>query len=344
VDTEQLIIKETSASKGKSSYGKLSEGKPKLLDQVRTVMRVKHYSKRTEEAYIGWIKRFVYFHNLKHPMEMGEKEIVQFLNYLAVKGNVSASTQNQALSSLLFLYKEVLKKEIGELKGIKWAKKSKRLPVVLLRPEIKSVLSNLNGRVWIIANLLYGGGLRLLECLRLRVKDIEFPYNQIIVRDGKGNKDRVTILPDAVKETLKAYLKDVKKLHLEDLRIGRGCVYLPDALAKKYPNACKEWGWQYVFPADKLSKDPISGKTGRHHLSESVVQKAVREAVKRSGISKPASCHTFRHSFATHLLENGTHIRKVQDLLGHRSLNTTMIYTHLTEKVLLGVKSPADTL
>lgn len=317
--------------------------KTNLLDKVRNKLRLLHYSKRTEEAYIGWVKRYLNYNKIP-PSELGDKEIVQFLTMLAVKENVSASTQNQALCAIMFLHKNILMKEIGNLEKIQWAKKPKKLPVVLSRKEVKTVLSCIDKRVWLIANLLYGGGLRLIECLRLRVKDIDFSYDQILIRDGKGNKDRVTVLPQVIKETLKAHLNDIRKVYLDDLKKGRANVYLPDALIKKYPNAGKEWYWQYVFPASQLSTDPRSGKLRRHHLEESVVQKAVKEAVRKSGITKPAGCHTLRHSFATHLLEAGTDIRTIQDLLGHNSLNTTMIYTHLIHKGAYGVKSPVDTL
>ena len=256
---------------------------------------------------------------------MGEKEINQFLTDLAVKKNVAASTQNQALCSIIFLYKEVVKKKINELE-IGWSKKPKKLPVVFTKEEVKRVLNNLKGLEWLIGNLLYGAGLRLMECLSLRVQDIEFTQNQIIVRNGKGEKDRVTMLPAIVKDTLKAKLEDVRKLHLKDLSKGHGSVYLPYALERKYPNASREWGWQYIFPSDKLSNDPRSGILRRHHIDESVVQKAVREAIRKGGINKTGGCHTLRHSFATHLLESGTDIRTIQELLGHSSLETTMIY------------------
>lgn len=275
---------------------------------------------------------------------MGETEINKFLTHLAVEGKVASSTQNQALCALIFLYREVIKKEIGSLEETVWAKKSKKLPTVFTRTEIKEVLESLKGVEWIAGNLLYGAGLRLLECLRLRTKDINFSYNQLIIRDGKGEKDRVTMLPVAVKPALKAHLEDVKKLHINDLKRGYGSVYLPYALDKKYPNASREWGWQYVFPSAEISEDPRSGLIRRHHLSESKIQKAVKAAIRKSGITKIAGCHTLRHSFATHLLEAGTDIRTIQDLLGHSSLNTTMIYTHVINKGAFGVKSPVDTL
>jgi integron integrase len=315
----------------------------KLLDRVKTEIKTRHYSRRTEQAYAGWIKRFIIFHNKRHPLEMGEKEINEFLTHLAVHGNVSASTQNLALCSIVFLYKHVLKKKIGELELIR-AKKAKKLPTVLSRKEVKAIISLLSGVNWIMANLLYGAGLRLMECVRLRVKDIDFENSCIIVRDGKGNKDRVTVLPEKLKKKLQEHLLKVEKLHQKDLLEGFGTVYLPYALGKKYPNANKEPGWQYVFPAAQISIDKRTGIKRRHHIDESVLQKAVKVAVSKAGIKKSASCHTFRHSFATHLLEDGYDIRTVQDLLGHESLNTTMIYTHVMKKGGLGVKSPADSL
>jgi len=317
--------------------------KPKLLDEVKALLRIKHYSKRTEEAYIEWIRRYIIFHNKKHPAEMGEKEITQYLNHLAQKENVSASTQNLALCAIVFLYKQVLKKEPGELK-LTWAKKGKKLPIVFSRVEVRKILNNLNGINRIMANLLYGSGLRLMECIRLRVKDIDFEYDNIIVRSGKGKKDRVTVLPESLKEKLKEHLEKVEKLHNKDLEAGYGSVYLPDALARKYRNASREFGWQYLFPASQISFDERTGISRRHHVDESVLQRAVKKAIKKAGIRKQGSCHTFRHSFATHLLEDGYDIRTVQDLLGHENLNTTMIYTHVMKKGGLGVKSPADRL
>jgi len=266
------------------------------------------------------------------------------LTHLAIKGNVAASTQNQALCAILFLYNEVLKRELGRLGEVVWAKKPERLPVVLTRAEVKAVLGQLSGANWIMANLLYGAGLRILECLRLRVKDVEFHQNQIIVRQGKGNKDRVTMLPQNVKGPLQQNLEKVKALHGQDLQAGFGTVYSPYALERKYTHANREWHWQYVFPATTLSIDPRSGVKQRHHLDESVLQRAVKEAIRQAGIAKHATCHTLRHSFATHLLEAGYDIRTVQELLGHADLNTTMIYTHVMNKGPLGVKSPADLL
>jgi len=320
-----------------------NQHKQKLLETVSRKLKLLHYSKRTEETYLNWIKRFIRYNSNRRPEEIGEMEITEYLTHLAVEGKVSSSTQNIALCAILFLYREVLKKKINELE-IKWSKKPKKLPTVLTREETKKVLNNLTGTEWIIGNLLYGAGLRLIECLRLRIKDIEFTNNQIIVRSGKGGKDRVTVLPVIVKEALKIKIEEVKKQHWEDLQNGFGSVYLPYALEVKYPNASIETGWQYIFSSKKLSKDLRCGIMRRHHLDESIVQKAVRTAIKKAGILKTAGCHTLRHSFATHLLENGTDIRTIQDLLGHSSLETTMIYTHVVNKGPLGVKSPADSL
>lgn len=317
---------------------------PKLLDRVRLALRVRHYSFRTEEAYIHWIKRYIFFHNKRHPMEMGEREIGEFLTHLAVKGDVAASTQNQALSALMFLYKKVLQIEPGQFTNITWAKKPKKLPVVFTQQEMKAVLSQLSGTYRIIAELLYGSGLRLMECLRLRVKDIDFGYCQIVVQDAKGGKDRVTVLPSVVIEPLIRHLDQVKKLHLKDREENHPGVQLPYALERKYPNAGKSWGWFWVFPAPKHSIDPRSGIRRRHHLHESAIQRAVQEAIRKAGIHKHAGCHTFRHSFATHLLESGYDIRTVQELLGHKDVKTTMIYTHVLNKGKLGVTSPADKL
>lgn len=316
--------------------------KPKLLDQVRNAIRVKHYSYRTEESYINWIKRFIFFHNKRHPAEMGEREISQFLTHLAVNEKVSASTQNQALSAILFLYRNVLKQELAWIDDIERAKKPEKLPVVFTPDEAKAILLRLEGLTWLMASLLYGAGLRLMECVRLRVKDIDFAYNQIVLRDTKGNKDRVTMLPVSLKEPLQRHLSKVKVIHDQDLKEGFGRVYLPYALEQKYPNAAAEWGWQYVFPASKRSIDPRTGIERRHHLDESVLQRAVKQAIRKAGIAKLASCHTFRHSFATHLLENGYDIRTVQELLGHKDVRTTMIYTHVLNRGGKGVKSPID--
>jgi len=315
---------------------------PKLLEQVKNLLRTKHYSYKTEKAYLFWIKRYILYHHKRHPNEMGEGEIEQFLTHLAVNEHVAASTQNQALWAIVFLYKQVLKKEPGEFKELVWAKKPKRLPVVFSREEAKAVLNQLTGVYNIMATLLYGAGLRLSECLELRVKDMDFSYKQITVRDAKGDKDRVTLLPESIIEALKQHLGKVKNLHEKDLQTGYGMVCLPDALARKYRNADKEWGWQYVFPATQISTDPRSGVQRRHHLYETVLQKAVKVTIRKAGIVKHAGCHTFRHSFATHLLENGYDIRTIQELLGHKSVETTMVYTHVMNKGGLGVKSPVD--
>ena len=320
-------------------------GKPKkLLDQVRDVMRLRHYSLRTERSYCDWIKRYIHFHNKRHPRDMNETEVGQFLTHLARDGNVSASTQNQALSALLFLYKQVLKQEIGWLSTVERARRPARLPVVLTRDEVHKVFAHLHGMPKLMAGLLYGSGLRLMECVRLRVKDVDFGYLRVTVRDGKGGKDRITMLPVNLAKSLERHLMKVKVLHDEDLEAGFGRVYLPDALGRKYPNAATEWVWQYIFPSARLSVDPRSGdgEQRRHHVDENVLQVAVKRAVRASGILKAATCHTFRHSFATHLLENGYDIRTVQELLGHKDVSTTMIYTHVLNKPGLGVKSPLD--
>jgi integron integrase len=317
-------------------------GKPKLLDQVRDVIRVKHYSIRTEQTYTDWIKRFILFHNKRHPSEMREPEVTEYLTHLARHGNVAASTQNQALSALLFLYKEVLKQEIGWLDNVERAKKPPKLPVVLTRKEVKRIFAHLTGTQKLMAGLLYGSGLRLMECVRLRVKDVDFGYARITVRDGKGAKDRVTMLPVNLAARLKQHLVKTKIQHQQDLADGFGSVHLPFALARKFPNAEREWAWQYVFPSNRLGIDPRSGKKQRHHVAEGILQVAVKKAVRASGIAKPATCHTLRHSFATHLLENGYDIRTVQELLGHKDVSTTMIYTHVLNKPGIGVRSPID--
>ena len=315
---------------------------PKLLDQVRGKIRLKHYSIRTEQAYTDWIKRFVLHFDKQHPRDLGAAEVEQFLTYLAVEGNVAASTQNQAKSALLFLYKEVLAMELPWLDNVERAKVPKRLPVVLNRDEVQAVLSRLSGTHWLIASLLYGSGMRILECLRLRVKDVDFKRREILIRDGKGFKDRVTMLPVTLAATLTAHVAKVRELHTADLEKGYGSVYLPDALARKYPNAAREWGWQYVFPSGKLSLDPRGDETRRHHVQDQAVQRAVKQAVRDADLSKPATPHTFRHSFATHLLEGGYDIRTVQELLGHSDVSTTMIYTHVLNKGGRGVVSPLD--
>lgn len=315
---------------------------PKLLDQVRNLIRLKHYSIRTEQAYLGWIRRFILFHHKRHPKEMGKTEIEAFLTHLAVQENVAASTQNQAMNAILFLYRHVLKQDLDWLEDVTRAKRPARLPVVLTVPEVQAVLTQLEGQYWLMASLLYGSGLRLMECLRLRVKDLELTRRELIVRDGKGAKDRITLLADKLIQPLQTQLERVKALHQQDLQQGFGAVYLPYALERKYPNANREWAWQYVFPTDKRSIDPRSGVERRHHLGETALQQAVRNAVRQAGIDKPASCHTLRHSFATHLLANGYDIRTVQELLGHKDVRTTMIYTHVLNRGGKGVRSPLD--
>jgi len=322
-------------------------GKPILLDQLCHALRSRHYSRRTEQTYCHWVKRYVHFHNLRHPAEMGESEINEFLTHLAVKEKVSASTQNQALSALLFLYRHVLGREVGDLGEVIRARKPMRLPVVMTREEVKAVLANLSGDKWLMASLMYGAGLRLMECLRLRVQDVDFSRNEILVRDGKGAKDRITMLPESLKAPLQEHLKTVKGIHERDLADGWGRVLLPDALDRKYPNAPKEWRWSAAaesFPQENRWKNTKTGGEGRHHVDESLVQKAVRDAVTRAGLTKRATCHTFRHSFATHLLESGYDIRTVQELLGHNDVKTTMIYTHVLNRGPSGVRSPMDRL
>lgn len=314
----------------------------KILDQIRDIIRIKHYSIRTEKTYVDWAKRFILFHNKIHPAKMGEKEINAYLTFLASKAKVSASTQNQALNALIFMYHEVLKKDIGDIGHFYRAKKPVRVPVVLTKEEIANLFNYLDGEKRVMAGLLYGSGLRLMECVRLRIKDIDFSYNQVIVHDGKGNKDRTTLLPQRFNEQLKLQMKKVAIQHQQDLADGFGEVYLPYALDKKYKNAAKAIGWQYIFPAQNRSADPRSGKVRRHHISEDILQRAIKGAVYKAGIIKPASCHTLRHSFATHLLENNYDIRTVQELLGHKDVRTTMIYTHVLQKGAMAVKSPID--
>jgi integron integrase len=322
--------------------GFIPNPKLKLLDQVSEVMRFKHYSMRTETSYRDWIKRFILFHGKRHPRGMGAAEVSRFLSDLAVRGKVAASTQNQAFNALLFLYREVLHQELGAIEGVERAKRPARLPVVLSKLEVERLLAGMTGTFQLMAKLLYGTGMRLMECVRLRVKDVDFELNQLVVRDGKGFKDRVTVLPESVKPLLKAHLERVKLLHEQELKEGRGTVHLPYALERKYPSANREWCWQYVFPAAGLSRDPRSGAVQRHHVNEEGLQRAVKAAVRLAGITKPASCHSLRHSCATRLLENGYDIRTVQELLGHASVVTTQIYTHVMQKPGLGVRSPLD--
>jgi len=317
--------------------GRVNTSSP-FLNEVIAAIRVRHYSIRTEKTYVGWIRRFILFHGKRHPAGMGATEVGEFLTHLAVAGNVAASTQNQALNALVFLYKAVLDRPLGDLHGVIRAKKPQRLPVVLSREEIAGLLRHLEGSHWLAACLMYGSGLRLMECVRLRVMDIDFDHQAITVRGGKGAKDRVVSLTD----TLKRHLSSVRNIHAKDLADGYGEVWLPHALARKYPNAAREWGWQYVFPASRRSTDPRSGIIRRHHLDESSLQRAVKIAVRKAGIRKPASCHTLRHSFATHLLERGMDIRTVQEQLGHKDLRTTQLYTHLLRRGGNAVVSPLD--
>ena len=321
-------------------------GKPKaapLLEQVRAVLRFKHYSIRTEQTYLDWIKRFILFHSKRHPKNMGANEVRAFLTHLAVEGKVAASTQNQALSALVFLYGQVLQLELDSLQDVERARRPRKLPVVLTRQEARALLDALtNPTHSLMGWLLYGSGLRLMECVRLRVKDIDFAYRQLTVRDGKGQKDRITLLPERLHVPLRLHLAKVRALHEQDLAEGGGSVYLPFALERKYPQAPRAWEWQYVFPATKLSVDPRSGAKRRHHAEEKSLQNAVKAAVRTGGVTKPASCHSLRHSFATHLLEGGYDIRTIQELLGHKDVETTMIYTHVLNRPGLAVKSPAD--
>ncbi len=322
-----------------------SHKKPrKLLDQVRDIMRLKHYAFRTECTYISWIKRFILFHDKKHPKEMEESEAEAFLTWLAVEKNVSKSTQNQAFNALIFLYREVLKQPLdGRINAVRSSKKQ-RLPIVMSKEETQLVLSGMSGTTQLMAKLLYGSGLRLMECIRLRIKDIDFEINEIRVHSGKGDKDRLVPLPESIKPALKTHLERVKLIHKNDLSKGYDEVYLPHALDRKYPNAGKEWTWQYVFPSTKLSRDPRKNIIRRHHMDPSSLDRAIKRAVKLANITKQISSHTFRHSFATHLLQTGTDIRTIQSLLGHNDVSTTMIYTHVLRQGGQGVKSPLDSL
>ena len=315
-----------------------------LVGQMTTALRARHYSRRTEQAYCLWVRRYVHFHGLRHPAEMGEPEINAFLTHLAVEERVSAATQTQALSALLFLYRHVLGRKVGELGDLVRANKPRRLPVVLTRSEVRALLAGLDGDRWLMASLMYGSGLRLMECLRLRVLDLEPTRAEILVRDGKGGKDRVTMLPRSLQPTLKVQLTRARALHRRDLAEGWGRVPLPGALARKYPGAAADWRWQWVFPQQRRWRNPETGEEGRHHVHETIIQRAVREAVCSAGIAKHATCHTLRHSFATHLLETGHDIRTIQELLGHRDVGTTMIYTHVLGLGASGVRSPLDGL
>ncbi len=319
---------------------------PRLLDQVRATLRLEHYSGRTETAYIDWIKRFILFHLKRHPSEMGAEEVRSFLTYLATEKNVAASTQNQALSALIFLYRVVLKEKLPWVDQFERVQRPPKVPVVFTKEEVRAVLVRLNGTARLMGHLLYGSGLRLMECMRLRIKDVDLGYLQITVRDGKGGRDRVTMIPVQLADALRRQIEKAARWHEEDLTAGAGEVYLPFALVRKAPGAAKELGWQYLFPATRRSlwQDELSGcaREGRHHVHESYLQRAVKKAMREACVHKAASCHTFRHSFATHLLENGYDIRTVQELLGHKDVSTTMIYTHVLNKPGIGVKSPLD--
>ena len=318
------------------------ESKTKLLDQMRLVLRLKHMSIRTEDTYVHWVRRFILFHHKRHPQDMGATEIRAFLSHLAVHAQVAASTQNVALNALVFLYRHVLKQAFPELEEIERAKRPGRIPAVFTREEVSRVLAHLQGTPRLMAGLLYGAGLRLMECARLRVKDCDFAYQQITIHDGKGAQDRVTVLPQALIGPMQRHLAKVKALYEDDLMEGYGAVYLPYAFERKDAGAATSWEWQYVFPAAQRSIDPRSGKERRHHLSESMLQKAVKRAIRQADIPKRGSCHTLRHSFATHLLEDGYDIRTVQELLGHKDVSTTMIYTHVLQRGGRGVRSPLD--
>lgn len=317
---------------------------PKLMDHMLEVLRARRYGTRTEQSYCRWVRRYIIFHGKRHPAEMGAAEVNAFVTHLATTEHVSASTQTQALSAVLFLYRYVLGMDVGDLSGVIRARRSTHVPTVLTREEVRLVLSELDGDVRIMAELMYGGGLRLSECLRLRVLDVDFGRHEVVVHQGKGAKDRLTVLPASVTESLGEHLARVRRIHERDLADGWGRVALPDALARKYPGASREWRWQYAFPQQRRWRDPKTGEQGRHHIHATVVQRAVKEAVTRSGIAKRAGCHTLRHSFATHLLAAGYDIRTIQELLGHKSVTTTMIYTHVLNKGGHGVRSPLDAL
>jgi integron integrase len=328
-------------SAGVKAAAKASHG-PRLLDEVHRHLRYKHYSLRTEQAYIGWIRRFILANRKRHPRDMGAVEVERFLSSLAVRGHVAASTQNQALSSLLFLYREVLGVELPWLESVVRAKRPRRLPVVLAQDEVRRLLAAMDGRPWLLASLLYGTGMRLMECLRLRVKDIDFARNEITVRDGKGGKDRRTMLPRSLVDPLQREVERAHELHRQDLAEGFGTTVLPHALARKYPSAAREFGWQFVFPSIHRSLDPRTGFEHRHHFDDAMLARALKRARRAAGIDKPLSAHTLRHSFATHLIEAGYDIRTVQELLGHKDVATTQIYTHVLNRGGHGVRSPLD--
>ena len=333
---------ESSHSNGAAARGAAEATRPRLLDELRARIRRLGLSLRTEEAYAGWVRRFILANDKRHPREMGAREVEAFLTGLATRHRVAASTQNQALAALLFLYREVLAQELPWMDDIRRAKKPERLPTVLTRPEVTALLAEMSGVTWLMAGLLYGAGLRLMECLRLRVQDVDFARREITVHQGKGGKDRRTMLPATMIDALQGQLAETRRLHERDLAAGFGEVWLPHALDRKYPSAPREWAWQYVFPASVRSIDPRGGAERRHHLDETVLQRAVKKAVRRAGIAKPATCHTLRHSFATHLLEAGSDIRTVQELLGHADVKTTQIYTHVLNRGGNGVISPLD--
>ena len=330
--------------KPKNNIYHVVEKGPKLLDILRDEIWARHYSPKTERTYANWVKQYIIFHGKTHPNDLDEKDVNRFLTYLATKRHVSASTQNQALSAILFLYKNVLHKELGDFGNVIRAKRSKKIPTVFTKDEVKRILIHLIDEKQLMASLLYGSGLRLTECLRLRVKDVDFEHKHIIVRDGKGEKDRVTLLSEKDIQRLNKHLEKVKKTYNTDFHNGVVTTNIPYALERKYPTISKEWHWYYVFPSTKKVIDKNTGEIKRHHLNESVLQRAVKKAIKQAKIEKHGGCHTFRHSFATHLLENGYDIRTIQDLLGHKSLQTTMIYTHVMNKGPMGVKSPGDSL
>ena len=316
---------------------------PRLLDRLRDALRTRHYSPRTETAYAGWVRRFIAFHGMRDPRTLSADDVSRFLSALAMRG-VSASTQNQALGAVLFLYQTVLRMPVADLRDVVRARTPQRLPVVLSRHEVAELLRHLHGVNALMASLLYGCGLRLMECVELRVKDLHFDRGEVLVRDGKGGKDRVTMLPLALRSVLAAHLERRQRLHVHDLAARRGSVWLPDGLRRKYPRAPFEWAWQWVFPATRYYHDAETGERRRHHLHESVLQRAVKQAARDAGIPRPATCHTLRHSFATHLLEGGYDIRTIQELLGHRDVSTTMIYTHVLNQGGRGVRSPLDGL
>lgn len=333
-----------STGQSESSTLAASPKQPKLLNQLRHELRLRHYAYKTEKSYVHWVRAYVLFHNKRHPRDMGAEEVKRFLTHLAVDRHVSASTQNQALCSIVFLYRHVLCVELGDFDGFAYAKRPKRLPVVLSLEEVEEIIQQLSGTKRLMVELLYGTGMRLNELLRLRVKDVDFRCSQLIVRDAKGKKDRGAILPESLVDELKVHIARAKELHDKDLAAGYGTVDLPYALEQKYPNALRDFGWQYVFPSGKLSRDPRSGRTQRFHVYDNYLQKTIRAAVQAVGIVKPVRAHTFRHSFATHLLEAGTDIRTIQELLGHKNVETTMIYTHVINKGPCGVTSPVDLL